>query len=86
MWSYNHLAGVVTVLCQELFAVKPWVQICFIITMLVFNRFDVKKICGISLSFGILLIHNHPDGVVTFLFAMFTAAPLTCQGVPDGNR
>ena len=49
----------------KLFAVEPWVQICFIITMTVLNSLNVKNICGISLSYGVLLIHSHPDGVVT---------------------
>ena len=36
-----------------------------IITMTVVNSLNVKNICGISLSYGALLIHSHPDGVVT---------------------
>ena len=55
--SYNHLDGVLTVYCQDLFAVESRVQTCFITTMPVFNSVNVKNICGISLSYGAFLIH-----------------------------
>ena len=51
--------------------------------------FQMETASAARLGFAVVYSAT-PDSVRVFqmdiLFAMFTAAPLTCQGVPDGNR